>query len=295
MSGVGASSGDDDAAARQAWRLLHSNLAGLRGDAKIESFLSEKHPELLELLNVKGAPRPVSLDSDQVKRWFDRKLRGHRSGVQERALLCRKLLAKVRHRAAGWRIAEISRVEEALTQNTSDEGPLICSTLAKELVGSRFEGIWIAREGPGIYRIGEEQQLRVAVQVLDGKLLVHGYFDGEFLHPVRVAIKPFLAEHGPADMRSATDDCDLFGGGGGGGSGEANSAGGVVRAVADAAIEGRQQDRSRSPLRRRSASAEATEEEKLPSGWARKESRSKPGVFYYANEAKGLTQFQRPA
>merc|ERR1719231_1790050 len=30
----------------------------------------------------------------------------------------------------------------------------------------------------------------------------------------------------------------------------------------------------------------------LPPGWEKRESRSKKGVFYYVNEAKGLTQFE---
>lgn len=39
--------------------------------------------------------------------------------------------------------------------------------------------------------------MKVAVQVLDGKLLIHGYFEGSLVHPVRIPIVTFLAEHGP--------------------------------------------------------------------------------------------------
>jgi len=263
----------------EAWRRLLVTLVALRGDPKLDALLTEKHPELLDLLNASGGPRPTPDDAEAVQRWFLRKLRG-RGGNSERLSLCDKLAAKVRHRAEGYRIAELGRIEEALAQNNgAEEGPLVCCALAKQLLGSRFEGIWISREGPGVYRLGEEQ-LRVAVQVLDGRLLVHGYFEGDFLHPVRVAIKPFLAEHGPAALRSATDDCDVFGGGGGGSVKEAAAA------------------RSRSPRRRGAAEDEVGEEaaeERLPSGWEKKESRSRPGVFYYANEAKGLTQFHKPS
>mmetsp|Transcript_70932 Transcript_70932/g.154105 ORF Transcript_70932/g.154105 Transcript_70932/m.154105 type:complete len:265 (+) Transcript_70932:167-961(+) len=262
MPGGAASAGSQDA-----WPRLLALLAGLRGDLKLESFLSEKHPELLELLSATGGPRPTPEDSEEVQRWFQRKLRG-RGGLQERAALCEKMTRKVLHRAEGWE-SDVGRIEEALAQNSADEGPLVCRALAKELQGSRFEGIWISREGPGVYRLGEAQ-LRVAIQVLEGKLLVHGYFEGAQLHPVRVAIRPFLAEHGPAEMRSATDECDLFGG---------------VRCPDPAPGE---RPRSRSPRSERKQSNE------LPAGWVKKESRSKPGVFYFANEAKGLTQFDMP-
>merc|ERR1740138_1572054 len=38
----------------------------------------------------------------------------------------------------------------------------------------------------------------------------------------------------------------------------------------------------------------AGEEEPLPPGWQKKESRSKPGLFYYQHE-EGYTQFERPS
>eukprot|EP00929_Paragymnodinium_shiwhaense_P107108 TRINITY_DN73151_c0_g1_i1.p1 TRINITY_DN73151_c0_g1~~TRINITY_DN73151_c0_g1_i1.p1 ORF type:complete len:270 (-),score=62.38 TRINITY_DN73151_c0_g1_i1:290-1099(-) len=262
---------DDEAKISKSWKRLHATLAALRGDDKTEAFLSEKHPELLSIISPKGGPRPLPVDDSAVKQWFDRKLAGHRDGPKERILLCDRVAQKVRHRAGGWKLTEPEKIAEALHQNSAEEGPMVCSALLKELDGSRFEGVWLSREGPGIYRIGDEPQTRVAVQVLDGKLLIHGYFEGENLHPVRMSVKAFLEQHGPKDMRAAADeDCDLFGGG---------------------AAKAQERGRSRSPRQKAST---AGSEPPLPPGWEKKESRSKPGVFYYANEAKGLTQFDRP-
>lgn len=258
-------------AVREAWRTLFRTLVSLRGDPKIDSIIVEKHAELKEMLSAKGGPRPTPVETDEVQRWFVRKLKAKSTNCEDRVTLCRKLMEKVKKGGTAWRLSETSRIEEALRERLPDEGPLICGALQKELEGSRFEDLWICREGPGVYRLGEEE-MRVAVQVLDGKLLIHGYFEGELLHPVRVAIQPFLQEHGPKELRSATDaDCDLFGGGGG-----------------DAA---QRAGRSRSPRR----SGVEDSDSSLPPGWVRKASRSKPGVFYYANEAKSLTQFERPS
>merc|ERR1712232_1047031 len=78
------------------------------------------------------------------------------------------------------------------------------------LAGTHFEGLRIARESPGIYQLGEKP-LRVAVQadLEGGALLVHGYFDGDTLHPVRSSVRAFLEEHGAAPP---SDQCDMFGG-----------------------------------------------------------------------------------
>ena len=32
----------------------------------------------------------------------------------------------------------------------------------------------------------------------------------------------------------------------------------------------------------------------LPQGWSQKESKSKPGVFYYINDSTGVTQWDLP-
>lgn len=250
-------------ALRTAWRQLVVRLVALRGDAKFDAFIEEKHGELKDLLLAAGDHPPTALADDAVQKWFLRKLRKSKGKTKDQISLCKKLTEKIQSREAGWRVAEVSRLEEALRENHAEEGPLVCAAWAKELEGSRFEGLWICREKPGVYRLGDAR-LRVAAQVLDGKLLVHGYFEGDMLHPVRIGIKPFLAEHGPKDMRAATDEAlDLFG----------NS--GKKRPAAD---------RSKSPKKPRT----------LPAGWEKRASRSKPGVFYYVNEAKGLSQLTRP-
>jgi hypothetical protein len=247
--------------AEKAWWKLLVQMAALRGDDRAESFLSRKHEELLHVVNGEG---PLETDEarEAAERWFRRKLKDHEAA--DRSDLCERLTKKLKSHASAWQGSDaLERVEEALIQNTKEEGPLVCNMFAKELEGTRFEGVWISREKPGVYRLGDT---RAAVQVLDGKLIVHGYFEGEFLHPVRVPIQGFLAEHGPASMRSATDDgLDLFGGGAGG--------------------QAQVRERSRSPAKAKAA---------LPAGWEKRESRSRPGIFYYVNEAKGLTQFERP-
>jgi len=49
-------------------------------------------------------------------------------------------------------------------------------------------------------------------------------------------------------------------------------------------------------LRKRKGSWwKAEKEDELPAGWEKKESRSKPGLFYYQHEEGGYTQFERPS
>jgi len=251
--------------ATTAWRDLQVQLAALRGDARTESFLSRKHEELLKVVSSEG-PEESDEAHESAERWFRRKLKHHADDSPQRRDLCKQLTKKLKHQAEHLQGPDaLERVEEALIQNNAEEGPLVCNMFAKELEGTRFEGIWISREGPGVYRLGEK---KAAVQVLDAKLIVHGYFEGDFLHPVRVPITAFLTEHGPASMRSVIDDgLEMFGGGGGSG--------------AKAAVR----ERSRSPPK---------VHRPLPAGWEKRESRSQKGVFYYVHQAKGLTQFERP-
>lgn len=250
----------DRAAAERAFRELLVQLAALREDPQVETYLaSHKHEDLLKVVSGEDA-------DEAAQRWYRRKLKGQGDGSIERRVLCDRLTKKLKSYVAAWQGADaLERVEEALIQNKPEEGPLVCNMFAKELEGTRFEGVWIMREGPGVYKLGEK---RAAVQVLDGKLIVHGYFDEHnALHPVRVPIAAFLAEHGPASMRSATDNgLEMFGGGDGGGAAAPR-------------------ERSRSPAKAKGP---------LPAGWEKRESRSRPGVFYYVHEAKGLTQFERP-
>eukprot|EP00931_Biecheleriopsis_adriatica_P108328 TRINITY_DN82638_c0_g1_i1.p1 TRINITY_DN82638_c0_g1~~TRINITY_DN82638_c0_g1_i1.p1 ORF type:complete len:289 (+),score=60.46 TRINITY_DN82638_c0_g1_i1:61-867(+) len=259
---------------RQAWKSLLVRLAQLRGHPKATALLEEKHFELLDIVAEGPAELPDE-DDERSKKWFHRKLKT-KDGGKIRKKLCDKLAATLQE--LGEELigkdmpAAIERVNEALTQGTTEEGPLVCCLLAKELEGSRFEGHWISQDGKGRYRLGEDG-MKVAVQVLDGKLLIHGYFEGTFLHPVRLPVLRFLQEYGKKAQQGASDECDLFG-----------STGGAAAPVARA-------ERSRSPP---AAKVSPGGSGGLPPGWVKKESRSKPGVFYYANEAKGLTQFDKP-
>ncbi|CAJ1417957.1 unnamed protein product [Effrenium voratum] len=230
-----------------------------------------------------GDVRPPNLpleDDERAERWFHRKLKTKDRG-KIRAKLCNKLTEQLRDMGyeiiGSDRAAAIERVSEALTQGTAEEGPLVCSILAKELEGTRFDHLWVSQDGKGTYRLGEDG-MKVAVQVLDGKLLIHGYFEGSLIHPVRVPVVTFLAEFGRSSQQEANDDCDLFG------------STGPPKATPEA-----EKDRSRSPKHKVAHHEHAANEHTLPPGWVKKESRSKPGVYYYANEAKGLTQFERPA
>jgi len=270
---------------REAWRRLLARVAQLRGYPKALALLQEKHAELLDFFHDSdGDIHPPQLpfeDDDRAQRWFHRKLKS-KDGSKIRAKLCNKLAQQLQgmgHELIG-RDA-IERVSEALTQGTAEEGPLVCSMLAKELEGTRFDHHWVSQDGKGRYRLGEDG-MKVAVQVLDGKLLIHGYFEGSLVHPVRIPILAFLTEHGKTSEKQPEDDCDLFG----------------QAAPATGEKEGGQirlRSRSRSP---RPSKVQETPAQNgplpLPPGWVKKESRSKPGVFYYANEAKGLTQFERP-
>lgn len=256
---------------QRAWRRLLARIAALRGDPKLDAFLEKKHPEIAQA--DAGGPLGETPEAQEgAQSWFRRKLRG-RGGAKEKAALCERLAETLRQLAEKhWWGADVGRVEEALAQNSSEEGPLVCAFFAKELIRTRFADMWMSREGPGVYRFGENQQ-RVAVQVLEGALLVHGYFEGGVLHPVRMPITSFLAQYGPKELRNAADaSCDLFGNG---------SSGGGASVRTSARDDNR---RSRSPR--------PTGE--LPPGWERRESRSKPGVFYYINDAEGLSQFERP-
>ncbi|CAE7347613.1 unnamed protein product [Symbiodinium pilosum] len=165
---------------------------------------------------LQGDLRPPQLpfeDDERAQRWFHRKLKS-KDGSKIRAKLCNKLALQLQdmgHELIGTdHAAAIERVSEALTQGTDEEGPLVCSMLAKELEGTRFDHQWISQDGKGRYRLGEDG-MKVAVQVLDGKLLIHGYFEGSLVHPVRIPILTFLTEHGRTSEKQPSDDCDLFG------------------------------------------------------------------------------------
>merc|ERR1719277_2425886 len=130
----------------------------------------------------------------------------------------------------------------------------MCHLLHSSLAGTRFEGLRIARERPGVYQLGDKLLVAVQADLEGGELLIHGYFDEKHvLHPVRSPVRTFLEEHG---AKPPSDTCDMFGGG-------ANP-----KVSAEEAADGGAAKRQRA----------------LPPGWAKRESRSKPGVFYYVHE-----------
>ncbi|CAE7191527.1 unnamed protein product, partial [Symbiodinium necroappetens] len=264
-------------------------MAKRHGATYASYFLGDEELELEQQLDFfhdsDGDIHPPQLpfeDDDRAQRWFHRKLKS-KDGSKIRAKLCNKLALQLQ--AMGHDLIgrdAIERVSEALTQGTAEEGPLVCSMLAKELEGTRFDHHWVSQDGKGRYRLGEDG-MKVAVQVLDGKLLIHGYFEGSLVHPVRIPILAFLTEHGKTSEKQPEDDCDLFGQAA---PATGEKEGGQIRL--------RSRSRSPRPSKVQEPSAPQSGPLPLPLGWVKKESRSKPGVFYYANEAKGLTQFERP-
>eukprot|EP00928_Gymnodinium_smaydae_P079401 TRINITY_DN6333_c0_g1_i1.p1 TRINITY_DN6333_c0_g1~~TRINITY_DN6333_c0_g1_i1.p1 ORF type:complete len:233 (-),score=31.34 TRINITY_DN6333_c0_g1_i1:379-1014(-) len=153
-------------------------------------------------------------------------------------------------------------VQEALEKGTKEERVLVPRALLAELRGSRFKNVKVEYIKAGVYRLDGHQ---VAVQWASGQVLVHGSFDEHgLLHPTRCAVKAFLEDHCGSQV-AADAECDLFG------------------SLAGNKDQGRA--RSRSPRHSGNVS--------LPAGWTHRESRSKPGVFYYAHES-GKTQFERP-
>jgi len=273
--------GPEEAKLEANWDHMIVKLLALRGDPELEAFLTEKHPELIkcatpiQTATTTAASTVDAADAAEARdTWFNRKLKSQASSIRERRQLCKILTKLIRRFAEKYESPgpEAVSAHDALKDGGAQEGPVICVGLASGLAGTRFEGLRIARERPGIYQLGKEP-LRVAVQAeLDsGDLLIHGYFEGETLHPVRVPIRTFLEEHGAAP---ASDQCDMFGGGAGAGSG------GTKPAVQEEAASG--------------GAASAKRPRELPPGWIKRESRSKPGVFYYVNEAKGLSQLERP-
>mmetsp|Transcript_81372 Transcript_81372/g.242536 ORF Transcript_81372/g.242536 Transcript_81372/m.242536 type:complete len:272 (+) Transcript_81372:109-924(+) len=263
----------EEARLTKAWEQLMVKLVALRGDPELEAFLVEKHQDLtkcavpLDLATGKPAASSDGTTAAEAQQnWFNRKLKGQSSNAREKRQLCKMLMKALRKFAEKYDTAGGGSVSacEALKDGGAQEGPVICAGLAAGLAGTRFEGLRIARERPGVYQLGEKP-LRVAVQadLEGGALLVHGYFDGDVLHPVRAPVRAFLEEHGAAPP---LDQCDMFGSGG---------AAPVHEDVGDGQYRGKRV-------------------RELPPGWTKRESRSKPGVFYYVNEARGLSQLERP-
>lgn len=303
---------------REAWRTLVMRLGALRGDPQIEQLLAEKNPELSRVAEDVGATgsavRSIEQQREATKGWFERGLRGsNRHGPAQRADLCIRLADILKARAAAI-LSElpagtaIDAATRALRRGKADEeGPLLCAIMAKELEGSRYEGIWISREGPGRYILGDEDPvsglpdkdsdganidrvIRVAVRAAEGKLIIDGFFHKgeEDMNPVKCQVGPFLTVY--FESLSLKEACSKWNDflerrakvlrAGQGWQPSIR----VAAATTSAALSN--QDQQKESLKALAAS--------LPPGWELRESRSKKGQYYYANPAKGLSQHERP-
>jgi len=290
---------------RVAWRGLVSRLLALRGDRKVEAMLTERHPELTAVVEILARPgrrdmMSADLARESAKPWFSRGLKGkNRHGHEEKAELCTMLTKTLKAHgaslcdAAG--AAEPGRLARLLEEGpASEEGPLICSLLGRELLGSRYEGLWMTRFGPGgQYLLGDDNpdsglpgvdqdgariypRVRVMVKIRDGRLVVDGFFhegEDDTLNPARVPIGPFLSVYFEGvSLKEALSRWIN-----GAPPPPARSATGRGAAVAD----NKPDDIKKLELT-------------LPPGWVMRESRSKKGVYYYCHPAKGLSQMERP-
>jgi hypothetical protein len=310
---------------KEAWRILVVHLAAMHGDPEIEKLLAEKHPELRRIAEDCGATgkavRTIEQARDYAKPWFERSLKGrNRHGPNERAKLCTSLCDSLKARASGLLEqggAAPSKLKEVLDRaRAAEEGPLICSLMIRELEGSRYDGIWVSRAGPALYVIGDENEgsglpekdpdganidrvIRVAVQVSDGRLIIDGFYHkGESdLNPVRCQIGPFLTVY--FEGLSLKEALAQWKGGARAKAGPrgipitAAPSGIPITAAAAPGIS-----ISAAPgigdIRQRQDDSLKALVASLPPGWELRESRSKKGVYFYANPAKGLSQMERP-
>eukprot|EP00929_Paragymnodinium_shiwhaense_P112955 TRINITY_DN81217_c0_g1_i1.p2 TRINITY_DN81217_c0_g1~~TRINITY_DN81217_c0_g1_i1.p2 ORF type:complete len:347 (+),score=91.60 TRINITY_DN81217_c0_g1_i1:62-1102(+) len=295
----GAAAAKDPAAVKEAqkaeeanaWRALVVRLAALQGDAKTEAMLADKHPELTDLAMKLGAGAEKSttlqLAKENCSKWFSRQLQGaNRQGPVEKAAVCRKLAATLKERVLALQTTDAERLEDVLSRGKPDEeGPMICCTLGRALEGSRYHGLWISRERKGQYILGDTDEgsglptvddngaritprVRVAVKVSGGKLVIDGFYQegDKSLTPANVAIGPFLSVYFEGvDLKDAIGKWQVA---------EKKRAAGNAAKTQDAAIKAIQAS--------------------LPPGWEVRESRSKKGTYYYANVAKGITQYEKP-
>lgn len=303
---------------RDTWRNLVGKLGALKDDLQIQALLKERHPELMHVAEACGAgsKKPsssgmsafdkakeaaresLSLDKAKVsaQEWFARRLRGsNRQGPAERTKLLQELLTTLKaHSTALLSLAgtpEQSRLEQLLAAGPAhEEGPLICTLLAQDLQGSRYENLWISRQAAGLYILGDghdgsnlpqtdldgariHPRVCVVVKAKAGKLMIDGFYhEGEedFLNPARVPVGPFLTVYYEGmPLKEALGHWKN----GPPTQGKGSIASG--QAAQAAAMGGGQ-------------------EPALPPGWEKRESRSKKGVYYYANPSKGLSTMERP-
>lgn len=301
---------------KEAWRNVVILLAALRGDPKIDALIKDKYADFATVARNCGAGGPPRLTLDEakdgLKGWFEKCLRGgNRHGPAARTGLLDKLADSLKERVDSLRNTEISRAARVLEDGPEhEEGPLICTLLSRELEGSRFDGLWIARESKGIYRIGDDHEgsnlpsvdqegariyrPKVVVKVAKSQLLIDGFYhEGEtVLNPAKVPIGVFLGVYFEGlSLKEATNRWRMD-------TAEAKAP------QRPAGLDGRglEASRSRSPPPAIQQASRAAQEdgslralvETLPPGWELRESRSKKGVFYYAHAATGRSQLERP-
>ncbi|CAJ1374408.1 unnamed protein product, partial [Effrenium voratum] len=206
-------------AEREAWRRLVIVLAQVKGDRKVEALLKEKHPELLTIADRCGASGKVALTltaaKDSAREWFARGLRGgNQHGPAARAKLCKVLAAQLQEHAATLCTSTPAQLQQVLDRGRAEEeGPLICSLMARELRGSRYEGLWISRKAPGHYYLGDEHEgahlpstdkdgdpihprVHAVVKMVNDQLVISGFFldpEDDTMSPAKVPIGPFLS------------------------------------------------------------------------------------------------------
>jgi len=227
-------------------------------------------------------------------------LRGsNQHGPQARTKLLKQLAAALQERAAavidGVTPVRMAHVLER--GRADDEGPLICSLMARDLRGSRYEGLWISRKGPaGHYYLGDEHEgadlpdtdkdgdpihprVHAVVKVINDQLVISGFFldpEDDTMSPAKVPIGPFLSVYFEGmTVREASN---------------AWKNGPPMRPVRSQA----------KPVARVSAAAANADaslralQAGLPPGWEVRESRSKKGVYFFAHPATGRSQMERP-
>eukprot|EP00913_Durusdinium_trenchii_P006750 g6346.t1 len=231
---------------------------------------------------------------DAAREWFSRGLRGsNQHGPAARAKLCKQLAVALLERASSLSSGvPVSLVAEVLDKGRpEEEGPLICSLMARELRGSRYEGLWISRKGPsGHYYLGDEHEganlpttdkdgdpihprVHAVVKVVNEQLVISGFFldpEDDTMSPAKVPIGPFLSVYFEGmSVREAS---------------AAWKNGPPKRPAKPAAPKpGVLLDPKLKEL-----------QAGLPAGWEVRESRSKKGVYFFAHPATGRSQMERP-
>ncbi|CAE7224644.1 unnamed protein product [Symbiodinium sp. CCMP2592] len=279
---------------RDAWRRLVIVLAQSRGDRKVEALLKERHPELLQVAEKCGASGKATMTlqaaKDSAREWFARGLRGgNQHGPAARAKLCKQLAGQLQeHAASVCSSATAAHIASVLERGRpEEEGPLICATMARELRGSRYEGLWISRKGPaGHYYLGDEHEganlpstdkdgdpihprVHAVVKVVNEQLVISGFFldpEDDTMSPAKVPIGPFLSVYFE----------------------------GMSVREASAAWKGGPPARPRpAPKVKQGPITDPKLKELqagLPPGWEVRESRSKKGIYFFAHPSSGRSQ-----